>query len=339
MGATVRIMISHFIFTAILVIAITFIGYRYFANVVKKQKDVLSSQTINICVGLPVLQLGLWSLMAFGFWAFLPVWPSEDNGIQFYNSVFADTYISEETFSGLYELKTANFIQLLIFGGLASLVIYTLVYNNHTISQKAVKVLTCINTIFSTILAWCFITIILAGTLYIMLDGKLHPAVVIALYIIVAIFVIRYAIKLQKLFNRSVPQLISSLHTAGSTATGATKQCPYCGETILAVAKKCKHCGEWIKEEDEIKKVIMMDCPICSEQIDASATVCPICHEPLPADHSTHLAAEPRNAFHEKVKAEKAGAQSQEPRISNYVIYNILFCIFILGMVFWLIND
>lgn len=332
-GATVIIMISHFIITAIIIIAATIFGYRYFVATVEKQKPTLSKKSIAASIGLPILQLGLWCLMAFGFWAFLPTNPMKDGGLQASNSIFAYSGISEEAFYSLYELQTSNFIQLLFFGGLATLVIYTLVYNHRTISQKAVKVLTCTNTVFSAVLAWFLTSMILLGLFYITFN-TIHPAVMIILYIIVAIIVIRYAIILQKRFNASIPLLISTQPSAVSTATEATKPCPYCGETILAVAKKCKHCGEWIKKEDEVKvNVNIKDCPICGEQIAASATVCPVCHETLSSTGSTES---PRNAFHEKVMTEKAIEQSQQPIISNNIIFFIVFGVLILSFILWL---
>ena len=87
-----------------------------------------------------------------------------------------------------------------------------------------------------------------------------------------------------------------------------TKRCPYCGEEILAVAKKCKHCGEWIKEEDVVVGVKKKTCPVCGEEINADATVCPICHEKI----EKH-----RNAFREKVMAERKGNFSESKRSNS----------------------
>lgn len=85
-----------------------------------------------------------------------------------------------------------------------------------------------------------------------------------------------------------------------------TKKCPYCGEEILAVAKKCKHCGEWLEEKPmvEVKKIA---CPICGEMIEETATVCPYCNEKV-----EKAAPAPRNAFKEKVMAEKTVSQNKE---------------------------
>lgn len=298
-GTTVIIMISHFIITAIIIIAATIFGYRYFVATVERQKPGISKKTIAASLSLPMLQLGLSCLWAIGFWALLPTHPMKDGGLEASGSIFAYSDISEQAFYNLYELQTSNFIQLLIFGGLAALVIYTLVYNNRTISQKAVKVLTCINTILSTAtLAWFIICMVLFGILYGLFQTSIPTAVLVITTILAAIFVIRYAILFQKRFNASIPLLMSTQPSAVSTTTEATKPCPYCGETILAVAKKCKHCGEWIKKEDEVKvNVNIKDCPICGEQIAASATICPVCHETLSSTGSTES---PRNAFHEK---------------------------------------
>ncbi|MDE7411293.1 MAG: zinc ribbon domain-containing protein [Paramuribaculum sp.] len=331
-------MISHLFIAAILIIAATVIGYRYLVSTVEKQKPGISKKHIAIGIGLPILQLSIWCLWAFGYWAFLPTNPMKDNGMQYYNSVFADSGISGEAFLNLYELQTSNFIQLLFFGGIAALIIYTLVYNHRTISQKAVKVLTCTNTVFSAILAWSLGSTILFGIFASMVHNA-HPSMVVMVvlfYIGTAIFVIRYAIILSKRFNASIPLLMSTQPSAGAIVTGTTKPCPYCGETILTIAKKCKHCGEWIKEDDEVKvNVNTKDCPICGEQIDASATVCPICHETLPATGFTELS---RNAFHKKVMAEKAAGQSQQPIISNNIIFFIVFGILILSFIIWLIG-
>jgi predicted RNA-binding Zn-ribbon protein involved in translation (DUF1610 family) len=38
----------------------------------------------------------------------------------------------------------------------------------------------------------------------------------------------------------------ASLPSASTAGVSATKPCPMCGEQILATAKKCKHCGEYL---------------------------------------------------------------------------------------------
>ena len=69
-----------------------------------------------------------------------------------------------------------------------------------------------------------------------------------------------------------------------------------------------KHCGEWIKEADVVVEVKKKTCPVCGEEIPADSTVCPICHEKI---------EQPRNAFREKVLAEKKERTSESKIYHN----------------------
>ena len=271
-----NIMISRLIFVVVLIVITTIVGYVYLASCVNKRyPGLVNSDTKSAAIGLPVIQLALWCLQAFGFWSFMPKNPLEDGGRELYSSVLVNVRgLSDEVFYHLYDLQWQFFMQLLIFGGLAVLVIYTLVCNNKTLSQQAVKVLTGINTVFSAILVWGIIS--LTCLAFIAYNATTIPnrSTIIMILILIACLVIYYAVKMQISFNAAIPELMS----AETFVSDGTKLCPYCGERIQAIAKKCKHCGEWLKEEEQIiVEKSRKKCPICGDEIDDSEIACPDC--------------------------------------------------------------
>ena len=298
-------MFSHLLISIILTLGVVIIGYRYLINNYLKQHPSVNADSIKAALKLPVLQFGVWTLAFIPFWAFLPTHPQKDGGEAFLSSDLANWAMFRELANlgdGLYLLQTLLGLGFLIFGGIGISVIYSLI-KQKIYSDSTIKALSTLTTVFTTLVAWN-ILVTIVGCFVILLLGDSAPAIFLTIFIlaniVLAWWIIRKAIRMQKSFNASFPTLShSTIHESKED----TKKCPYCGETILSVAKKCKHCGEWIKEEDTIIEIKKKICPICGEEINAEDKICPYCHENV---------EQPRNAFREKVMAEKENAKSKD---------------------------
>ncbi|WP_287935843.1 MULTISPECIES: zinc ribbon domain-containing protein [Muribaculaceae] len=298
-------MFSHLLISIILTLGVVIIGYRYLINNYLKQHPSVNADSIKAALKLPVLQFGVWTLAFIPFWAFLPTHPQKDGGEAFLSSDLANWAMFRELANlgdGLYLLQTLLGLGFLIFGGIGISVIYSLI-KQKIYSDSTIKALSTLTTVFTTLVAWN-ILVTIVGCFVILLLGDSAPAIFLTIFIlaniVLAWWIIRKAIRMQKSFNASFPTLShSTIHESKED----TKKCPYCGETILSVAKKCKHCGEWIKEEDTIIEIKKKICPICGEEINAEDKICPYCHENV---------EQPRNAFREKIMAEKENAKSKD---------------------------
>lgn len=314
-------MFSHLLISIILTLGVVIIGYRYLITNYLKKHPSVDAGSVKAVLKLPVVQFGVWAVAFIPFWAFIPTHPQKDGGEAFLTSDLANWAIFRELANlgdGLYLLQTLLGIGFILFGGIAISVIYSLI-KQKIYSDPTIKTLSAIDTIFTTLVVWNILVIIVGGFVT-LLFSDFAPAIFITLFILVNIvlawWIIRKAIRMQKSFSASFPTLTQDLsNDPSSIKSGETKKCPYCGETILAVAKKCKHCGEWIKEDDTMVEVKKKTCPICGEQINAYATVCPLCHENI---------EQPRNAFREKVMAEKARAKSKDKESSSGKIWIIV---------------
>lgn len=313
-------MFSHLLISIILTLGVVIIGYRYLITNYLKKHSSVDAHSVKAVLKLPVVQFGVWAVAFIPFWAFIPTHPQKDGGEAFLTSDLANWAIFRELANlgdGLYLLQTLLGIGFLIFGGIAVTLLYSLI-KQKIYSDTTTKTLSTIDTVFTTFAAWN-IGVSIVGGLVDILFGHSAPAIFLTIFIlaniVLAWWIIRKAIRMQKSFNAGFPTLQGLSNDPGITKTGETKKCPYCGETILAIAKKCKHCGEWIKEDDTMVEVKKKTCPICGEQINADATVCPLCHENI---------EQPRNAFREKVMAEKARAKSKDKESSSGKIWIIV---------------
>lgn len=314
-------MFSHLLISFILTLGAVIIGYRYLTTNYLKQHPSVATDSVKAVLKLPVVQFGVWVLAFIPFWAFIPTHPQKDGGEAFLTSDLANWAMFRELANlgdGLYLLQTLLGIGVLIFGGISVTLLYSLI-KLKIYSDTTIKTLSTIDTVFTTLVAWNILVIIVGGFVT-LLFSDFAPAIFITLFILVNIvlawWIIRKAIRMQKSFNAGFPTLTQGLsNDSGSTKIGETKKCPYCGESILSVAKKCKHCGEWLNEEDVILEVKKKTCPICGEEINTDATVCPFCHENI---------EQPRNAFREKVMAEKARAKSKDKEPSSGKIWIIV---------------
>ncbi|MCM1070902.1 MAG: zinc ribbon domain-containing protein [Alistipes timonensis] len=299
-------MFINLIISFIVVLGLLIFGYRHLLAKYSKN-DSTSAKAV---IGLPMLQLGIWAMAFIPMWAFLPTHPKNDGGEALFRSDLANWALFRDLFNqgdNLYYTVYMLGIGFLVFGGIAALLIYSLTANK-ILSRSATKTLCTINTVFSAIAAWNMLgtpLVPIVGGLFSWIDStNVMMVLFIITGVILMIWIIRKAIKLQKNFNKNLATFDGNSLQSNTTTSESTKTCPYCGETILAVAKKCKHCGEWINDEDIVVEVKQIPCPICGEMIDETETICPYCNEkvekPAPA---------PRNAFSEKVAAEKSAAQ------------------------------
>lgn len=303
-------------------------GYKYFLSKYQKAHPQLDKSVVKSILGLPMLQFGIWALAFIPLCAFMPTHPNRDGGMAFWNSDLANWAIfrdlgnqAEELYYNMYMLG----VGFLIFGGIAAIVVYTLTANR-IFSNSTIKKLCTTDTVFSTLAAWNMIglpLIPIVGFLFSWIDSITARGVfIIIAEVILAIWIIRKAIRLQKNFNRDLLLLDNGAIASSSSTSESTKQCPYCGETILAVAKKCKHCGEWIKEEGIVVPIKKLPCPICGELIEETATVCPFCNEKV-----EKASPQPQNAFREKVIAEKTINSSRDNKKGNSWIWWIIVAI------------
>lgn len=306
-------MFSHLLVSLILVIGGLIFGYRYLTSKYQKSHPQTKASIVKSVIGLPMLQFGIWALAFIPLWAFMPTHPKYDGGTAFWNSDLANWAIfrdlgnhAEKLYYNMYILG----VEFLIFGGIAASIIYAITYNR-IFSNSTIKKLCTTDTVFSALAAWNMLglpLIPIVDFLFGWIDSiDTRVAFIIIAEVILAIWIIRRAIRLQKSFNRDILLLNSVEMAASSSISESTKQCPYCGETILAVAKKCKHCGEWIKAEDVVIPIKKLSCPICGELIEETATVCPYCNEKV-----EKAASAPRNAFREKVMAEKTSEKKND---------------------------
>lgn len=281
-------MFSHLLISLIVVIGGLIFGYKHLISKYHRSHPNSDASIVKAVIGLPMLQFGIWVLAFIPLWAFLPTHPNNDGGVAFWNSDLANWEIFRELGNqadNLYNTMYMLGIGFLIFGGMAVMVIYSLL-KNRIFSNSTIKTLCTIDTVFSTIAAWELIglpLILIIGFLFSWIDSvNVLTATIIIAEIIWAIWLIRKAIIQQKNFNKSLAVFDDGTLFSLSHTVESTKKCPYCGETIMAVAKKCKHCGEWIKEEELVVEVI-------KPSISA-----------------------PRNAFREKVMAERAATSNNK---------------------------
>lgn len=326
-------MFINLIISFIVVLGLLIFGYRHL--LAKYSKN--DSTTAKAVIGLPMLQLGIWAMAFIPLWAFLPTHPRNDGGEAFFKSDLANWVIFRDLANqgdNLYYTVYMLGVGFLVFGGIAALLIYSL-STNKILSRSATKTLCTINTVFSAIAAWNMLgtpLVPIVGGLFSWIDSTNVMMVLFTITgVILMIWIIRKAIKLQKNFNNSLATFDGNLHQSNATTSESTRTCPYCGETILAVAKKCKHCGEWIKDEDVVVEVKHIPCPICGEMIEEIATTCPYCNEKIEKP-----TPEPRNAFREKVMAEKNTAQKKNDGTGKYwvwllvgIVAVVIICIYV----------
>lgn len=331
-------MFSHLIVSLIVVIGGLIFGYRYILSKYQNAHPQISRSVVKSVLGLPMLQFGIWALAFIPLWAFMPTHPKYDGGVAFWNSDLANWAIFRELGNqadALYGEMYLHGIGFLIFGGIATIVIYTLMANR-ILSNSTIKIICTTDTVFSTLAAWNMIglpLIPIVGFLFSWLDSiNARVVFIIIAEVILAIWIIWKAIQLQKNFNRNIQLLDNGTFTSKSTSSELTKQCPYCGETILAVAKKCKHCGEWIKEENVIVEVKKIQCPICGEMIEESATVCPYCNEKVEKQKS-----QAKNVIIEKAMAEKTTTRHDDK--SNLKIWWIVGAVLVVGFIIYLLSQ
>lgn len=311
-------MYRHLIIAIILVIGVVVLVFNYLTNSYLQKNPSSDKSTVKAVLDLPIYQIGVWAFSFFVLWSFLPTHPNKDGGDAFLTSDFAnwavDNHLHQSHIDLLYNWQTVLGVGFLIFGGIAAYILYSLL-NGKVNNVSSVKKLSLIDSIFSGILAWnilsgigTFIFLEIFGKPLLNIGEGLLIAFVIIVNLAILIWLIMRIVRFQKAFNNLVPAFINGnpvnifSSQASSPSSTSTKKCPYCGEEILAVAKKCKHCGEWIKEVDVVVEVKKKTCLVCGEEINADATVCPICHEKI---------EQPRNAFREKVMAEKKEKASE----------------------------
>lgn len=281
-------MFSHLLISFIVVIGGLIFGYRYIISKFHNCHPQINKSLVKSVLGLPMLQFGIWALAFIPLWAFMPTHPKYDGGTAFWNSDLANWEIFRELGNQAEELYGTMYllgVGFLIFGGIAVAVVYSLAYNR-IFSNSTIKTLCTTDTVFSTLAAWELIglpLIPIVGFLFSWIGSvDVRIAFIIIAEVIWAVWVVRKAIILQKNFNKSLAVFDDGTLFSLSHTVESTKKCPYCGETIMVVAKKCKHCGEWIKEEDLVVEVI-------KPSISA-----------------------PRNAFREKVMAERAATSNNK---------------------------
>lgn len=261
-------MYSQIILILIIIAGGGWAAYHYLTTTFLQSSPASNKKEVNALFGWPMIQLVVALLAFFLLWAFLP-----ENVDQLFISDFANwAYrydIPIETIDGMFTMKKFFGYALIVSGGISVYLLLTLFNRKVTFDKiSIIKNISCLNTVYTTYAAWYILSWLVVFILLDIFGEALYNfgassllVFLIVVEIAFAAWLIYIAVKLQKLFNRSLlpsDEVVLSM----SSKKEETKKCPYCGETILMTAKKCKHCGEWLKEEDMRSDITRVEAPV-----------------------------------------------------------------------------